>query len=189
MPEEKTISIPEAKFQELLENQAALINEVNALKEKSGSQNLIYRKKIKEHYATVRIIEGMPVVGIIEQESGDKIFEGNDLGQKWGNLYIELLVRWEKKEKKVTMSYKKFLNQKNNVTVKLLKKESEQIESLPIVGAQTAQQVTVDENYNVKVGENIPLFIVDTKDTYTIEFMEGKLKGQTMDIEAEYLNL
>lgn len=190
MSEDKMVSIPEDKFQELIDNQASLLNEINILKAKTSPTSLLSKKRIKDHYANVRIIEGMPVVGILEQEnSGDKVFEGPDLGSKWGNLYIELLCKWDKKEKTHKLSYKKFLNNNNQVLVKVLERKREEIESLPKIGKQTVQQVTVDNNYNVKIGDEVPLYVVGVKDTYKIEFMEGKLKGQQMEIDAEYLNM
>lgn len=187
--EKKMVSIPEDKFQELIDNQTALMNEINLLKAKTSPNSLINRKKIKEHYSKVRMIGDLPVVGIVEQESGDKVFEGPDLGTKWGNLYIELLTRFDTKEKKVKMSYKKFLNENNQVLVKVIERKREEIESLPIAGKQTVQQVTIDENYNIRVGDEMPLVITEFKDIYLIEFMEGKLKGKQIEIEAEYLNI
>ena len=140
-------------------------------------------KRVTEHFATMRIHEGKPV-----------IWFGN-VKEKWDDK-LDKLVAWmdiklEGQDKPVTVEYLEFLNSPTSVRVEIKSQKAEEIRELPKIGQTTAFENPDQGNWTGKFkswqgGQDLE--VVSFKYQAEIEILEGELVGKTFSIPSNCLN-
>lgn len=175
--EEETVSVKVSDLKNLTKRLEIL--------EGRNEGKLPYAAKTTQHFATVRVLDDKVVIGIIEQPNGDKVYTVGDIDK------IKLVLKdlqSEKTEEKV-FDYLSFLNSRSSEKVKILKIDKKKDVRQPNSGAQDVERTSIDDKYNIKSGELVPLEVISYENTYTVEFIDGKRKGTILTINSDYLNL
>lgn len=176
--DEGVVSIPK----NVLNN---LLSRIDAL-EHGNSQPLRAPKRVKEHTATIRIVDDLIVVG------HDKVYhELNTAGEKVLFIDLKLLGEDGKTVKTKPMVYLDYLNNENNcapkVTVKILEQKAKENTEYEVYKGGGGIINKVDKNDRV-TDEQIYLDVTTVSYTSKVEILEGKLAGKQFVIKNDYLN-
>lgn len=168
---EGTVTISKKDFQGIMERITSL---------EKGS-TVVKPKRINEHTAYLRLVNGMPVVKVNKVWTQDK-----GMPSETDMIEIELL-QSSGEVKKHHDSYLHFLNEAPKVLVTIKNQKAERVvQSQGIVRSSNPDPVFSKSGM---YGQEVDLEVVSYDYTCEVEIMEGDLKGRTITMSNNYLNL
>ncbi len=188
--EKEVLSISKDELQAML-NDAA---ERGAQMAKDSGQTGLVRKAVKEHFASLRFIDGRAVVGFANKGTENRpqyVYTIQDPKNPKENIeMVELILEGMKESEAMPVNFIEFLSETPRVRCKIVKKTEEPWE----ITQGTTERTTVPEgSYEVSYqGYRVPVSIEGKTTVFTLEIPGSESadgKARTLDVHEDYVNI
>ena len=139
-------------------------------------------KRVTEHHAKMRVMDGLPVVGY------GNAYHLNPENRKSA---LQMKVQLQKPDGKLVEKIVDYLTFKQEVpseTVKVVKRYTERFETSDIRQGGGGQQYRVDVNNDMATPELIELMHTYIEEEADVEFLTGPITGEVLHVKINALN-